>query len=123
MMLRAAFTLLLSLSLVSSLIAQGGAPAPPINPAIATTGGSISFDTQTGQKIKVTAVATGLVHPWSIAFPDARTILVTEQPGRLRVIRDGVLLPEPAWDAMPPPNNTDGLHFIALHPRYTQNHL
>ena len=118
-----AIMLALSATLAIGLAAQGGALPPPINPAIAQTGGSITLDTQTGQKIKVTAIATGLVHPWSVAFPDSRTILVTEQPGRLRVIRDGVLLPQPAWDAMPPANNTDGLHFIALHPRYAQNHL
>lgn len=40
-------------------------------------------------------VAEGLVHPWSLAFlPDGR-LLVTERAGRLRVIADGRLLPEP----------------------------
>src|SRR6516164_7380182 len=107
-MMRAALTLVLSVAFAAGIAAQGqtpplppltpaqATPAPassPINPAIATTGGSVTLDTQTGQKIRVTAVATGLVHPWSVAFPDARTILVTEQPGRLRVIRDGVLQP------------------------------
>jgi glucose/arabinose dehydrogenase len=82
------------------------------------------FDTGTGQRIRVTTVATGLVHPWSVAFPDARTTLVTERPGRLRVIRDGVLQPQPAWQAPPSPgDNADALHFIALHPAFSQNHL
>ncbi len=36
-----------------------------------------------GGKIRVVPVATGLFHPWSIAFPDARTILVTERNGNL----------------------------------------
>jgi len=84
----------------------------------------VEFDTASGQKIRVVAVATGLVHPWSLAFPDDRTILVTERPGRLRVIRDGALLPEPAWQAPPPPGPTaNGLHFIALHPQFAQNGL
>ena len=40
----------------------------------------------------VVTIATGLVHPWSIAFlPDGRTLLVVERAGRLRMIRDGVL--------------------------------
>src|SRR5580704_6057341 len=43
-------------------------------------------------KIRVVPVATGLFHPWSLAFADARTLLVTERNGRLRVIRDGALL-------------------------------
>jgi glucose/arabinose dehydrogenase len=115
--------ILLSATFVVSLFAQGPS-APPINPAIASPGGSVTLDTQTGQKIRVTAIATGLVHPWSIAFPDEHTILVTEQPGRLRIIRDGMLLPQPAWEAPPvPKNGTDGLHFVALHPRYASNHL
>jgi len=122
-MMRALLTLALSLAIVAGIAAQGGAPAPPINPAIAATGGSVTLDTQTGQKIRVTAIATGLVHPWSLAFADPRTILVTEQPGRLRVVRDGMLLPQPAWENAIPPNNTDGLHFVALHPGYAQNHL
>src|SRR5690349_13792318 len=61
-----------------------------------------TFNTATGQRIQVTQVAGGLVHPYSLAFPDARTILVSEQAGRLRIIRDGVLQPKPAW-VIPPP--------------------
>ena len=54
--------------------------------------GPQTLDVQ-GGKIRVVPVATGLFHPWSLAFVDARTILVTERNGRLRMIRDGVLLP------------------------------
>ena len=41
-------------------------------------------------EVSVTEVARGLEHPWSLAFlPDGR-MLVTERPGRLRVVtRDG----------------------------------
>jgi len=80
------------------------------------------FDVAGGQRIKVTGVVGGLAHPWSVAFADARTMLVTERPGRLRVIRDGVLLSQPAWQAPPPPGKeADGLHFIVLHPNFAQN--
>ena len=80
------------------------------------------FDVAGGQRIKVTGIVGGLAHPWSVAFPDARTMLVTERPGRLRVIHDGVLLSQPAWQAPPPPGKeTDGLHFIVLHPNFAQN--
>ena len=86
------------------------------------------MNTATGQRITVTLVAGGLAHPYSLAFPDERTILVSEQPGRLRVIRDGVLLPKPAWETPPVPagstgNVNDNLHFIALHPGFAQNRL
>jgi glucose/arabinose dehydrogenase len=112
------------LMLTAGLTAQGPAAPPPIHPALATTGGSVTLDTQTGQKIRVTAIATGLVHPWSLAFTDGRTLLVTEQPGRLRILRDGALQPSPIWQASALPSTAnDGLHFIALHPRFTENHL
>ena len=44
--------------------------------------------------LQVETVAGGLVHPWSLAFlPDSR-MLVTERPGRMRIVtRDGQLSP------------------------------
>src|SRR5688572_2961868 len=82
-----------------------------------------------GGKIRVVTVASGLVHPWGIAFADANTILVTERSGALRIIRNGVLAAKPAWTsptpAAPPPGSTppaagqggnDRLHFVAVHP-------
>jgi len=46
------------------------------------------------EKVKVVTVARGLVNPWSVAFlPDGR-FLVTERPGRLRIVdKDGTLGP------------------------------
>src|SRR6188768_1369278 len=68
-----------------------------------------------GGKIRVVTVATGLFHPWSLAFVDARTLLVAEKNGKLRLIRDGALLPEPVWTASTPPGQGgDALHAIAL---------
>ena len=102
---------------VVSMSAQTGPAAP--GPTTAPV--SQSFDTQTGQRIRVTTVAGGLVHPWSIALPDTRTMLVTERPGRLRVIRDGQLLPAPAWTVPAPPKGDPSLAFLALHPQFAQN--
>ncbi|MDH5589194.1 MAG: PQQ-dependent sugar dehydrogenase, partial [Gemmatimonadota bacterium] len=42
----------------------------------------------------VVTVAEGLEVPWSMAWLPNGDMLVTERPGRLRVIRDGVLLPD-----------------------------
>src|ERR1700683_3367315 len=73
-------------------------------------------------KIRVVPLATGLFHPWSLAFADSRTLLVTERDGRLRIIRDGVLQPEPAWTSPTPPGESaDSLHFVAIHPKFAQN--
>jgi aldose sugar dehydrogenase len=89
--------------------------APPTQPRV--------IDVQ-GGKIRVVPVATGLFHPWSLAFTDSRTLLVSERNGRLRMIRDGVLLPDPIWTSPTPPGDgADALHFIAVHPKFAQNQL
>src|SRR5512144_2841598 len=78
-----------------------------------------------GGKIRVVPVASGLVHPFSLAFlPDGRTLLVTEKNGRLRMIRDGILEPDPVWTSPTPPGQGgDALHFVAVHPQFAQNRL
>ncbi len=75
-----------------------------------------------GNAFQVETVAQGLEHPWSIAFlPDGR-MLVTERAGRLRVIDDGQLLPEPVADV---PSAyvaaQGGLMEVALDPDFAQN--
>lgn len=73
---------------------------------------------------RVVKVADGLVNPWSIAFLPSGEILVTERPGRLRVIRDGQLLPEPV--AGLPRIRTGGqggLLDVVPHPQYASNRL
>ena len=46
-------------------------------------------------RFRVEMIASGLTVPWSIVFvPDGR-ILVTERAGRIRVIENGKLRPEP----------------------------
>jgi glucose/arabinose dehydrogenase len=77
-----------------------------------------------GGKIRVVTVATGLFHPWSLAFPDAHTILVSERNGRLRMIRDGALQSEPVWTSPSATGESgDALHFLAIHPKFSQNQL
>ena len=78
-----------------------------------------------GGKIRVVTVATGLVHPWSLAFlPDGKTLLVAEA-GRIRVIHGDTLEPAPAYTvpAGTSKENNDGLKTIALHPKFADNKL
>jgi aldose sugar dehydrogenase len=93
-------------------------PVPPLG------AGPFEFETAEARKIRVTVVARGLEHPWSLVFlPDGR-VLVTERPGRIRVIRNGVLDPAPI--AGVPRARTDGnggLMDIALHPTFADNRL
>lgn len=69
----------------------------------------------------VTTLVTGLEHPWSLAFlPDGR-MLVTEHAGRLRIVQDGKLLPQPV-QGLPAieEHGQGGLMDVALHPRYRE---
>jgi glucose/arabinose dehydrogenase len=67
----------------------------------------------------------GLEHPWSLAFlPDGR-MLVTERPGRLRLISAaGELHPEPIG-GLPPikQHGQGGLLDVVLHPDFKNNRL
>lgn len=73
---------------------------------------------------RIVTVAEGLVNPWSIAFLPGGDMLVTERPGRLRIIRNGRLLP----DAVPglPRMRTGGqggLLDVVPHPDFASNRL
>ncbi len=74
---------------------------------------------------RVIKLADGLEHPWGLAFlPDGR-MLVTERPGRLRIVgADGKLEKRPV-SGLPEiaEYGQGGLLDVALHPRYTQNRL
>jgi aldose sugar dehydrogenase len=61
--------------------------------ATGTRGEDTSFASSAGQ-LEVQTVASGLVNPWSLAFlPDTR-LLVTERPGRMRIVTtEGQLSP------------------------------
>ena len=49
-----------------------------------------------GMSIRVVKLAEGLSHPDGLVFlPDGHTMLITERAGRLRVVNDGVLDPNP----------------------------
>jgi glucose/arabinose dehydrogenase len=95
-----------------------GLPVPPLG------AGPFVFETAEQSKIRVAVLTRGLAHPWAIAFMPDGSMLVTERPGRLRVIRDGMLDPHPI--AGVPEVRTDGnggLMDVALHPRFAENHL
>ncbi len=106
-------------------IASVHAQQPPIGVPVPPLGaGPFLFDTAEQHKIRVSVVTKGLSHPWAIAFLPDGSALVTERPGRLRVVRNGKLDPTPI--AGVPRVRTDGnggLMDVALHPRFSDNHL
>jgi glucose/arabinose dehydrogenase len=95
-----------------------GVPVPPLG------AGPFVLDTAEQHKIRVTVVTKGLEHPWALVFLPDGSMLVTERPGRIRVIRDGVLDPKPLGGVpQPRTKGNGGLMDIALHPRFPENHL
>jgi glucose/arabinose dehydrogenase len=88
-------------SVSGALSAQDGPAAPPAqpqarNPFQSEPLGEGPWDIQTADaKLHVEVFAKGLDHPWGMAFLPDGDMLVTERPGRLRVIRGGVLDPKP----------------------------
>jgi aldose sugar dehydrogenase len=70
----------------------------------------------------VNEIVRGLEHPWGMVFLPDGDILVTERPGRVRLVRDGELAPDPVEGA-PTVQATGqgGLLDIALHPDFQSN--
>ena len=74
------------------------------------------------QSFRPVVVTKGLEHPWALAFlPDGR-MLITERPGRLRVVADGRLQRE-AISGVPKvaARGQGGLLDVVLHPDYASN--
>src|SRR3989442_7873782 len=64
----------------------------------------------------------GLIQPYALAFLPNGDMLITEPAGRLRIVRKGVLDPQPIAGIPPVLNrNLRGLNDIALHPNFAQN--
>ena len=73
---------------------------------------------------KVSEIAKGLDHPWSMAFLPDGSMLVTERVGRLRLIKNGSLQPEPIGGVPAVHTGSQaGLFDIVLHPHFAENHI
>ena len=122
--------LLAILGTMTPLAAQQVPTAPPAAPAAPAArppatkpleDGPWDFTTEKA-RIHVTVVTKGLDHPWGMAFLPDGAMLVTERPGRLRVVRDGKLDPKPL-DGLPPIRAAviGGLADVVLHPQFARN--
>src|SRR5918996_4318573 len=73
---------------------------------------------------RVVEVAGGLEHPWAMAFLPDGALLITERPGRLRVLREGVLDPAPLGGVPEVyASGQGGLLDVALDPDFATNRL
>lgn len=73
---------------------------------------------------RAVTVAQGLEHPWGMTFLPDGQMLVTERPGRLRIISaDGKV--SPPVEGLPPiaAVGQGGMLDVTLHPNFTENRL
>jgi glucose/arabinose dehydrogenase len=139
-----AIALAIALSLQAPATAQQPAPATPAQPPAGRGGPpgvsnapggfprvpTLPFpdaprevDT-VGVKLRAVPVVKGLENPWSIAFLPNGDMLVTERPGRLRIVRKGTLDPA-AITGVPQvwATGQGGLLEVLPHPQYAKNNL
>ena len=75
-----------------------------------------------GTKYRVVPIAKGLVNPWSLTFLPNGDMLVTEKPGRLRIVRKGVLDPQAiAGTPEVVTQGQGGLLEVLPHPQFATN--
>ena len=79
-------------------------------------------DVSAERGFRTVTVVEGLEHPWSMVWLSHSDILITERPGRLRLVRNGQLISEPVA-GIPEvfASGQGGLLDVSLHPRFNQN--
>ena len=113
-----------SLLLLAAAAGQAQDEEPIGVPATPLGDGPWVIDTAEQHEIRVSVVARGLSHPWSLAFLPDGGMLIVERDGWLRVLRGGRLDPRPVTGV--PEVRTDGnggLMDVALHPAFADNGL
>ena len=97
-------------------VAPQGIKIPPLPEA------PVRYETAEGQNIRVSVLARGFTSGWSMAFVSDDTILVAERGGQIKVVRNGVVDPQPVTGA--PAARGQGLSGmdLALHPNFERNH-
>jgi glucose/arabinose dehydrogenase len=102
---------------------RGTTPVAPQGiPAVELPNKPMLYETAEGQTIRVVVMARGMANPWSLVFLPDGDMLLTERPGRVRLIRKGVLDPQPvAGVPMVQAGGLGGLMEILLHPQFATN--
>ncbi len=118
-------TFVFILASVGLTLAQGRGGGPPLAIPRATFGdGPWTVEAAEGVKIRMSVVTKGLVNPWSFAWLPDGSMLITERPGRLRLLKNGVLDPTPISGVpVVKAQRLSGLMDVALHPKFAENHI
>jgi aldose sugar dehydrogenase len=102
-------------------------PAAIVWPTPSLASGSHDFESAEERRLRLTVLTKDLEQPWSMTFLPDSAILVTERPGRLRIIRNGRLLADPV-EGVPRvqtggSRGLQGLMDVVLHPEFASNKL
>lgn len=110
--MRRALGAVLAAAAVSGGCSRAASPAPA----------KADYPTRSGAVLEVSTFVSGLEVPWSLAFTSPSRLLVTERPGRIRVVQDGVLQSRPLA-TLPDvqARGETGLMGIALSPDYDRS--
>ncbi|ODG98109.1 glucose sorbosone dehydrogenase [Nostoc sp. KVJ20] len=81
------------------------------------------FGSQGEVNVQAEEVVTGLEVPWGIAFLPNQDMLVSERPGRVRLVRDSKLVQKPVATINVTDSGEGGLLGIATHPNFAENRL
>lgn len=101
--------------LLVTLLGTGCEPSGSIDLKAVTT---VSGDA----KFRVEVFAGGLEVPWAFAWLPGGDMLVTERPGRVRIIEKAKLRAEPVFTVPDvEPSSESGLMDISLHPDFARN--
>ena len=83
-----------------------------------------TYQTKDGFSFRVEVVVGNLEIPWALAFASDGRIFVTERPGRVQIVENGKLRPEPAGTIAEVVHiGEGGLMGLALDPQFAENHL
>ena len=109
---------------------SGAIPLAPTGLAGKPLGaGPFMYDTGEGQRIRVVVVTRDLSYPYGMTWLPDGSILVTERMGKLRIIRNGKVDPQPVAGVPENygagesglPGAVHGLMDVVLHPQFAQN--
>ena len=83
------------------------------------------FETQDKKtQFRVETVASGLEVPWGFAWLPNKDLLVTERPGRVRIVENGKLRAAPIFTVPDvEPSSESGLMDISVHPDFAKNNF
>src|SRR5688572_11811188 len=110
--------------IVLSVVFSAACDQAPTGRGAGEVGTSAQSSKEASVRFKVEKVAGGLQVPWSIVWTTDGRMIFTERPGRVRVIENGTLRPQPLF-VVPDVEESgeSGLMSIALHPQFSSNHF